>query len=200
MKKRAYRPIAVTAMLGAVAAVLMMLSFPIPAIIPSFIKMDFSELPALLAAFALGPWYGVAVCLVKNVINVTMTTTGGVGELANFLLGAAFVLPAGYLYRFWKSRGGALLGSSVGAVTSAAISFPVNLWITYPFYAAVFFASAGGMDGIVGMYQKIFPPVDSIEKCLLLFNLPFTLVKGCLVAAMAFAIYKPLSPILKGRN
>ena len=196
MKKSTYRAIAVTGILGGAAAVLMMLSFPLPAVIPGFIKMDFSELPALLAAFALGPWYGVAVCLLKNVINVTMTTTGGVGELANFLLGAAFVLPAGYLYRFARNRRGALMGSAAGAVASAVISFPVNYWITYPFYAKAMIP----MDAIVGMYSGIWPGADTLEKCLLYFNLPFTLVKGCLVAAMAFLIYKPLSPILKGRK
>ncbi len=197
MKKRySYRSVAVTAMLGAAAAVLMLLSFPIPIIIPGFIKMDFSELPALLAAFALGPWHGVAVCLIKNVINVTMTTTGGVGELANFLLGAAFVLPAGYLYRFKKNRKGALLGSVAGAAFSAILSFPINLFITYPFYAAAMIP----MKSIIGMYQALVPSVDSLEECLLFFNLPFTLLKGVLVTALTFMIYKPLSGLLKGKS
>ena len=196
MKKSSYRALAVTGILSGVSAVLMMFSFPIPAIIPGFIKMDFSELPALLASFALGPWYGVLVCLVKNVINVTMTTTGGVGELANFLLGAAFVLPAGCFYRYGKNRKGALVGSAVGAVACAAISFPINYWITYPFYAKAMIP----MDAIVGMYSAILPGTDTLEECLLYFNLPFTLVKGCIVVAMAFLIYKPLSPILKGKK
>ena len=81
--------IAVTAILSAAATVLMFLSFPIPFLIPPFIKMDFSELPALLAAFSLGPVSGVMVCLVKNLINLLFTTTSGVGELCNFLLGVA---------------------------------------------------------------------------------------------------------------
>ena len=98
------RNLTVTAMLGAVASVLMFISFSVP-LMPSFIKLDFSELPALLAAFALGPWHGVAVCLIKNLVNVPFTTTGGVGELSNFLLGACFVIPAGLIYRRHKSRG-----------------------------------------------------------------------------------------------
>ena len=79
------RFLVVTAVLGAVSAVLMMLSFSVP-FMPSFIKMDFSELPALIASFSMGPLSGILVCLIKNLINVTMTTTGGVGELSNFLL------------------------------------------------------------------------------------------------------------------
>ena len=190
------RAIAATAMMGAASAVLMLLSFPMPFLIPGFIKMDFSELPALIASFALGPWWGVLVCLIKNLINVTMTTTGGVGELANFLLGAAFVLPAGYLYRLKKNRVGALVGSVAGAVASAALSFPINLFITYPFYAATMIP----METIVGMYSALLPSVDTLEECLLIFNLPFTLLKGVIVTGMTFLVYKPLSVLIKGKG
>ncbi len=190
------RTIAVTAMLGATSAVLMLLSFPMPFLIPGFIKMDFSELPALIASFALGPWWGVLVCFIKNLINVTMTTTGGVGELANFLLGAAFVLPAGYLYRFKKNRVGALLGSVAGAAASAALSFPINFFITYPFYAVAMIP----METIIGMYSALLPSVDTLEECLLIFNLPFTLLKGVIVTGLTFLVYKPLSVLIKGKG
>ena len=79
-----------TAMLGAVAAVLMYLEFPIP-IMPSFVKLDVSELPALLAAYAYGPLSGIAVCLIKNLIKLPSTSTAAVGELFNFAMGALFV-------------------------------------------------------------------------------------------------------------
>ena len=81
-----------TAMLAAVACVLQYLSFPVPMLIPSFIKMDFSELPGLLAAFAYGPLSGAAVCLIKNLVNLLIKNsgTGGIGELSNFLLGVCF--------------------------------------------------------------------------------------------------------------
>ena len=89
--------LAVTAMLAAAATVLMALDFPIPFLIPPFVKMDFSELPALLAAFSIGPLSGAAVCLVKNLINLAMSSTNGVGELCNFLLGVCFVIPEGLI-------------------------------------------------------------------------------------------------------
>ena len=119
----------VTAMLSAVAAVLMFLEFSVP-IMPSFIKLDISELPALLASFSLGPVYGVVVCLVKNLINLTHTSTGGVGELCNFLLGVTFVVPAGLLYKKMKNRKGAFLGSLVGSAIMAVLSVPLNYFIT----------------------------------------------------------------------
>ena len=97
------RYIAMTGILSAIATVLMMLSFSVP-FMPSFIKLDFSELPALIASFSMGPMSGVMVCLIKNLINLTMTTTGGVGELSNFLLGVFFVWPAGVLYHMHQKK------------------------------------------------------------------------------------------------
>ena len=113
-KRISVRKLTGTAMLSAIAYVLMFLDFSVP-FMPSFIKMDLSELPALIGAFTYGPVAGVVICLVKNVIHLMITTTGGVGELSNFLLGASFVLVAGGVYRFKKSRKGALIGSVLGA-------------------------------------------------------------------------------------
>lgn len=189
------RKITGVGMLSAAAAVLMFLDFSVP-IMPSFIKMDVSELPALLASFAYGPVAGLVVCLIKNLINLLHTQTAGVGELCNFMLGAAFVLPAGLIYSKMKSRKGAVLGAVVGAVCMALFSLPSNYYITYPVYAGLF----GGMDRIIGAYQAIMPGVKNLFACLTIFNLPFTLVKGLIDSVLCFLIYKPLSPILHGRR
>ena len=195
MKKDYVRKITTCAMLSAVSAVLMFFSFSVP-LMPGFIKFDFSELPALLAAFALGPVYGVVVCLVKNLINLFFTTTGGVGEFANFLLGAMLVLPAGLIYKFKKDRIGALLGAVIGSAVMAVASLPINYFITYPFYAAAMLP----MENIIAMYQAINPKVETLLDCLLWFNVPFTFVKGIAVSLITFLIYKPLSPILKAKK
>ena len=189
------RKITVTAMLSAVAAVLMLIELSVP-LMPEFIKLDISELPALLAAFGLGPVYGAAVCLVKNLIKaLLMTTTGGVGELANFLLGICFVVPAGLIYKFRKSRGGAVLGALVGAAVMAVVSVPINYFITYPIYMNFM-----PIEAIIGMYQAIRPSANGLLNCLITFNAPFTFVKGVLDAVLCFLIYKPLSPILHGKR
>ena len=187
--------LAVAAMLSAIAFGLMFLDFPIPFLIPSFVQMDVSELPALLASFSLGPLYGVAVCLVKNLIHLLITTTGGAGELCNFLLGACFVLPAGLIYQKLKARKGALLGALVGAVIMGLLSIPLNYYISYPIYANFM-----PIDAILNMYQEIRPGVDGLLECLIIFNAPFTLLKGLLCTLLCFLIYKPLSPILHGRK
>lgn len=187
------RPIAVVAIMSALSIVLMMLEFSIP-LVPNFLKFDISDFPAVLTSFAISPIAGVAVCLLKNVLHLFYTTTGGVGELANFLISASLVLPAGLIYAKIRTRKGAMLGSAVGALVSAVVCVPVNYFITYPFYASAFLP----MDVIIGLYQKILPSVDSLEEALLIFNMPFTFVKGTVCILLTFLVYKPLSPILKG--
>ncbi len=187
------RYIAVTAMLSAVAFILMFLDFPIPFLIPDFIQMDVSELPALIGAFAMGPMCGVLVCLVKNLLHLLITTTGGVGELSNFLLGASFVLTAGLVYKHKKTRKNALLGAVLGAAVMGVFSVASNYYLTYPVYYNFM-----PEDMVLSLYQVILPSVENILQCLIIFNMPFTFVKGLLSAGITFAIYKHISPILKG--
>ena len=188
------RYITVTGMLSALSAVLMMLSFSVP-FMPSFIKLDFSEMPALIAAFSMGPLSGVTVCLIKNLINVCFTTTGGVGEFANFLLGCSLVVPAGLIYHYRKNRKMALIGSLIGAFSMAALSLPMNYFVTYPIYGKFL-----PLQAIVGMYQSIVPGVNGLFWCLLLFNVPFTFLKGGLDATITFLVYKYISPLIHGRK
>ena len=185
-----------TAMLGAVAAVLMYLEFPIP-IMPAFVKLDVSELPALIASVAYGPVSGILVCLIKNLIKLPSTSTAAVGELFNFVMGALFVGVAGLIYKRNKTRKGAIVGALLGALVMAVVSVPYNYFIVYPAYVVMYHLP---LDAIIGMYQAINPNVNGLLACLLVFNLPFTFVKGALDAALCFLVYKPLSPILHGRK
>lgn len=189
------RAITVTAMLSAVACVLNLFDFPIPFLIPTFVKMDVSDLPELLAAFSLGPWYGVAVTFLKNLIKLVIkgTSTAYAGELCNFILGASFSFTAGLIYHRKKSRKSALIGALAGAVVMALLSIPCNYYISYPVYTKYM-----AMDKIIAMYQALRPGVNGLLECLIVFNAPFTLLKGLLTSALCFLIYKPLSPILHG--
>ena len=187
------RKLTITAMFAAVAAVLMFLDFSIPALIPGFVKMDISELPALIVSLSLGPVYGVAICLIKNLLNLVLHgSTGGIGELCNFLLGAAFVGTAGILYARRRSFGRAAAASVIGALVMALVSVPVNYFISYPVYAAMF----GGIDKIIAAYQAIRPGTDGLMECLLIFNLPFTFVKGLIDTVLLLLLYRPLKAIL----
>ena len=193
-KKFNARKLAVTAVLGGVATVLMFLSFSLPMFIPPFIKLDFSELPALIAAFSMGPLSGVIVCLVKNLVNAIVTSTGGVGELCNFLMGATFVLPAGLIYKHKKSLKGAVIASLVGAAVMAVCSLPINYFISYPAYT-VFLGFP--LEAILDMYRLLNPNVNTLFDALLWFNVPFTFFKGLCDVLLTFLVYKRLSPVLK---
>lgn len=187
------RKIAMTAILAAAASVLMFISFKLP-FMPSFISLDFSELPALLASFTLGPMSGVAVCFVKNLINLTQSMTGGVGELSNFIIGSAFVLPAGLIYRRHRTIDGAAVGSLLGAVLMAVLGLLSNYFIVYPIYTNIM-----SMDAILGMYRAINPAIENLWQALVVFNLPFTFCKGLISAVVTLLIYRKLEPVINGR-
>ncbi len=185
-----------TAMLSAVATALMFFDFSIP-VMPSFIKLDVSDLPALIGSFAYGPVSGVAISLLKNLLHIITkgTSTGGVGELSNFMLASFFVAPAGFIYNKMKSKKGAFIGALVGAAIMAVASVFTNYYITYPVYTNFM-----PMEVIIGMYQAINPNVETLMECLVKFNMPFTFFKGMLNLALCMLVYKPLSPILKGKS
>lgn len=189
------RKLTVTAIMSALSFALMMIEFSVP-IMPAFIKFDFSELPALITAFAYGPGYGVLVCLLKNALHLPITSTQFVGELSNFLMGAVFVFVAGLFYKIKRTRGFALIGSLVGNFVMAVACFFINYFITYPIYMKILIPE----EVILGMYQAILPSMDSIWKAILVFNVPFTFVKGLASVGITFLIYRKISPLLKGKN
>lgn len=194
MNKSYIKRVSLCGILGALGFVLMLLEFPLPFIIPSFIKLDFSEIPALISAFAYGPIYGILVCLIKNLLHLFVTSSAGVGELSNFVLGAIFVGAAGAVYKKIHSRKGALIGSLIGAFIMAVISIFTNYFIVYPAFSVLYGLP---MDAILGMYKALLSSVNNLFEALVIFNLPFNLGKGILDAAICFLIYKKISPILK---
>jgi riboflavin transporter FmnP len=190
------RVITVTGVLSAVAFLLQLIEIPLPMLMPTFIKFDFSDLPALIGSFALGPVCGIVIELIKNVLHALLATGSfGVGELSNFVLGAVFVGVAGCIYRRSRSKKGALIASLAGAIVMAVISFPSNLFIVYPVYYQFM-----PEETILAAYQTILPGMKSVAQSLLVFNVPFTFVKGILDVAITFAVYKKISPILKGND
>jgi riboflavin transporter FmnP len=187
------RKLTMIAMLSCVSFLLMLLNFSVP-VMPGFIKMDLGELPALIGSFALGPVSGAVICLIKNLLHLTVSSTGGVGELSNFILGVLFVVPAGLIYTRWKTRKGPILGALVGALCMAAVSVLTNYFIVYPFYAKFMIP----MEGIIGAYSAIASWADTLWEALVCFNMPFTFVKGLLSMVITLLVYKRLSPFIKG--
>ena len=194
-KKISTRVLAGSAMLAALATVLQYLDFPIPFLMPPFVKFDLSDLPALIGSFAYGPLAGVLIEFIKNLIHCAVSKSATVGELSNFILGASLTLTAGLIYKHNKTKKTALIGGIIGALVMGIISVPSNYWIVYPFYYNFM-----PEEVVLEAYQKIAPSVTSVLQCLFIFNLPFTIVKGLVCALIAMPIYKPLTKVLKDRS
>lgn len=196
MKNRSLAYITKVGILAALATVLMLFEFPLPFIAPPFYKLDFSELPVLVGSFALGPVAGILIELIKNVLNLIFegTTTAFVGEFANFLMGCAFVLPAAIWYRVKKTRTAALCGMIFGTLTLALAGALLNYFVLVPMYSTLYELP---LDVIVGMGTAIFPVISNLFTLVLLCVTPFNLIKGVLISALTFVLYKRVSPLLK---
>ena len=197
-KKISTRKIAVIAVMSAIATVIYYFDFPVP-LMPGFIKLDLSNIISLITGFALGPISGVIVCLLKNVIHILIKglgTTYGIGDLFDFVTSGAFTLTASLIYRKNKTKKSAVIASFIGTIVFTLVSLPLNYFVTYPIYARAF----GGMEAIMSAYRAIMPGVKNLFAALCIFNLPFTLIKGLLCTLITILIYKPLSPIIKGKS
>ena len=179
---------AIVGVLSAIAYIFMEFSVPL---MPVFIKMDLSDFPALIGSLAVGPVGGIIIALIKNLLHLTVTSTGGVGELSNFILNAVFILPAGLLYKKKKSKKSACGGAILGAVLMAVVSIVSNYFVVYPVYYNFMPA-----DTILAAYQAIFPGVKSILQSLIVFNMPFTFIKAMISVVITFLVYNHLVPIL----
>ena len=186
-------------MLGAIATVLMLFEFPIPFIAPPFYELDFSEVPVLVGAFALGPMAGATIELVKILINLLIngTATAFVGEIGNYLLGCSFIIPAALIYKKKKSKKTALSAMIVGTIVMTVFGCILNAYVLLPTYAAAF-----GMpiDAIIGMGSAINGNINDVMTFVIIAVAPFNIIKGVVVSVITLLIYKHISPILKGNR
>ena len=185
------RKLVFTALLGALGAVLLRyLCFPLP-FMPGFITFDLSDVPALLASLTMGPVSGAAVCLMKNLIGLFTSQTGGVGEISNFLLSCLLVVPAGLIaQKAGHTTKHVVIACVCGAVSMAGVGILTNYFIVYPLYTTMM-----PMEAIINAYSAIYSGADSLIKCLLMFNLPFTFAKGMIAVLACIPLYKRLRPI-----
>lgn len=185
------------AMLAAVATVLMLWEVPLPFIAPSFYKMDLSEVPIMIGAFAMGPLAAAVIELIKILLNFVLngTTTAGVGELGNFIMGCALVMPAGFIYKQAKTKKHAIIGMATGIVCMVVASVLVNGLLLLPAYGKAF-----GMpvDTFVEMGAAIIPAIHSLTTFCLFSVAPFNIIKGIVVSLITLVLYKHISRLLKG--
>lgn len=188
------RMIAQIGMLSAIAVVLMLFEIPLP-FAPSFYEIDFSEVPVLIGCFAMGPVAGAVIELIKILLNFAIngTMTAGVGEIANFLIGCAFIVPAGIIYHKMHSRKGAIIGMITGTAIMTFLGCFLNAYILLPTYAKAFEMP---IDALIGMGTAVNGNINSLLTFVIFAVAPFNLLKGVLVSFIVFLIYKKISPIL----
>ncbi|GAB6086345.1 ECF transporter S component [Alkaliphilus crotonatoxidans] len=178
--------------LAVMGYLLMAMDFPLP-IFPGFLKIDLSDVPALVGGFALGPMAGVLIQLVKVFLHfITKTQTGGVGELANFIIGVSYVLPATLIYHLKKDKLHALMGVFAGTVAMCAVGVLANLYLLIPFYANFM-----PFEGIISMGTAVNRHIVDLKTLVIYGITPFNLFKGLLIALVTSLIYKRISPLLR---
>lgn len=194
-KKLNTRMIAQIGMLGAIAVVLMLFEIPLP-FAPSFYEIDLSEVPVLIGCFSMGPLAGVLIELIKIILNLCIngSVTAGVGELANFVIGIALVLPAALIYKRKKTKKGAIVGLVTGTLFMTISGCFINAYVMLPTYAKAF-----GMpiEALVGMGSAVNANITDLFTFVMFAVVPFNLLKGVLVSIIVLLIYKKISPILK---
>ncbi len=182
-------------MLSAIAVVLMLFEIPLP-FAPSFYEIDFSEVPVMIGCFVMGPAAGAVIELIKILLNLIIngTITAGVGEAANFVIGCCMCVPAGLIYKYRRTRNGALLGMIVGTLVMTIVGCFINAYIMLPTYAAAFQMP---IDSLVAMGTAINANITDLFTFVVLAVAPFNLLKGGLVSLIVYLIYKKIRPIFK---
>ena len=182
----------VTAVLSAVAFLLAFFEFPVP-MSPPFARMDLSDLPALIGAFAYGPLAGVLTELIKNLLGLMTSGTGGIGELANFIIGSSYVFTAGAIYKANKTKRTALTGGIAGSLVMGVAAAITNYYILLPLFEQFM-----PIDEIIASFGTFIPFIKTKLDVVLYNAFPFNVLKGLVITFITMLIYKKLRPVLKG--
>ncbi|NTW70866.1 MAG: ECF transporter S component [Eubacteriaceae bacterium] len=192
MEKNRTKYLTRVAVLTAIAVALMLLEFVIP-IFPGFLKFDASDVAALMGTFALGPIAGVIIEGLKNVIFMGLrgSMTGGVGEFANFVIGSAWMIPVGLIYKKNKNKKSAIIALAVGAVSMIVFAAAINYFVMLPLYAKIM-----PVEAIIGMGSAVNPNIVSLETLILFGITPFNIFKTVTISLITVLLYKRVSPVL----
>ncbi len=186
------RNITMTALLATISYVLAFLELPVP-LSPSFARMDLSDLPALIGTFTFGPATGVMIELIKNVLQLPSTSTGGIGELANFLMGASYVLSAGFIYKNKKTKKMAIWACVISSAIMGIVATIVNYFILLPLFETFM-----PLDQLIASFGEFLPFIQTKLDIVLFNALPFNILKGLIIGGITMMLYRKLTPILKG--
>ncbi|MDO5410827.1 MAG: ECF transporter S component [Lachnospiraceae bacterium] len=182
-------------MFGALAGVLMLVEIPLPFIAPPFYELDFSEVPVLIGTFSMGPVAGVLIELIKILLKLLLkgTSTAYVGDVANFVIGCCFLLPAGIIYKMNRTKKGALIGMAAGTIMMAAVGAVANAYILLPFFSRLY---GMPMDKLIAMGTAVNGLITNIPTFVLIAVVPFNLIKGIIVSLITDLVYKRVRKLI----
>jgi riboflavin transporter FmnP len=192
--KNNVRMLTMTALLSAISYILAFIEFPVP-LSPPFARMDLSDFPALIGAFAYGPVAGLMIGFIKNALQLLSTSTGGIGELANFIMGGSFAFTAGLIYRFKKTKHGAWAACAVASIMMGIMAVITNYFILLPMFEMFM-----PIEQIVASFGEFMPFIQTKLDVVLFNAFPFNLLKGLVISAFTMLTYKKLSPLFKGAS
>lgn len=198
-KVSAARRVSIIGICSAIAVVLHMLDFPLLFLAPGFYQLDFSELPVMLCGFFLGPSAAVVTEGVKILLKLLLkgTTTAFVGDLANFVVGCSFALPATICYHVRKTRRSALLGLVCGTLCMTVFGSAFNAVYLLPKFAELY---GMPMDALIAAGTEIHSGVTDITTFVLLCVAPLNLVKGTVISVLTMLLYKRVASPLFGMH
>lgn len=186
------RTLTMIAMLSGISYVLAFIEFPVP-LSPTFARMDLSDFPALIGAFAFGPFAGLAIELVKNTLQLISTSTGGIGELANFVMGGLFVFTAGLTYKLRKTKTGALISCVIASIVMGIMAVVMNYFVLLSMFEMFM-----PIEQIIASFAEFIPFINTKLDVVLYNAFPFNFLKGLVISVFTMLTYKRLTPILKG--
>lgn len=193
------KKIAMIAVLTGLSYVLyMFVKFPLPFMFPSFLDIQFSELPALIGGYAFGPVAGSFIIIAKCLLKLPFSQTAGVGELGDLILGIAMVLPASFIYKRNRTLKGAFIGLLIGILCCVIAAILVNRFILIPFYVKAMFNNNWGP--LIGMTKPLFPnitPDNFYSYYIPLTVIPFNILRCLISGSITFLVYKKLSYLIK---
>ena len=180
--------------LSAIGYILMFIAVPLPMLFPEFLKIDISDLTALLGGIALGPMAGVTIAFFKNLLQFItgMSTTGGVGEVANFLIGGSFVFTVSYIYSKKRDVLGVIIGLIIGMIIMTIVGCIANYFIILPFYSTIGFS----IDAVVEAGATINPAIHDKLTFIIWVIAPFNILKSGIMSLLTLPMYKRTEKIL----
>jgi riboflavin transporter FmnP len=193
--------IAVIANLAALSTLLyFFIKFPLPFIFPSFLDIQFSNLPAIIGGFMFGPAAGSLIVIVRQVIKLPFSSTAGVGELADLLIGLSTVITSSVIYKRMRNKKGAIIASLAGMAVWVIVGILSNYYILIPFYIEAFFN--GDINGLLSLLSVV-PGINEdnyLWRYTIYTVIPFNLFLSFVVYGMTFILYKRLVHLIEHIN